>query len=192
MGLLRSRYGFWLIAALVALVLILGATHNGHKSQKKSPSKPATTQPTPNPALGKRTKSTGCVIHGKLPDPACTPGRTDPKVTDQNVQQTICVPGYAARVRPVPARLKNMAYREYGLSSGRRGAYTVDHLVSVELGGSNDLANLWPEAATPKPGYHQKNGVENQLHAAVCSGQMALQAAQALLASDWRRAYTGH
>jgi hypothetical protein len=28
-----------------------------------------------------------------------------------------------------------------------RGAYEVDHLIPLELGGDNVIANLWPEAA---------------------------------------------
>ena len=40
----------------------------------------------------------------------------------------------------------------YGIRGSHHGsAYEVDHLISLELGGSNEVANLWPEAATPKP-----------------------------------------
>lgn len=28
----------------------------------------------------------------------------------------------------------------------------IDHIVSLELGGSNDIANLYPERASPAPG----------------------------------------
>src|ERR1044072_7659266 len=34
------------------------------------------------------------------PDPACTPGATDPRVRQDNIQQTICVRGYTRGVRP--------------------------------------------------------------------------------------------
>ena len=37
---------------------------------------------------------------GVLPDPKCTPGATDPRVTQSNIQSTICVPGYTKTVRP--------------------------------------------------------------------------------------------
>ncbi len=35
-----------------------------------------------------------------LPDPACDPGAADPRVTQGNIGQTICVAGYAATIRP--------------------------------------------------------------------------------------------
>ena len=66
-------------------------------------------------------------------------------------------------------------YAEYGISSHTTGEYEVDHLISLELGGSNDISNLWPEAANPKPGFHKKDSVDNYLHDQVCSGAISLQ-----------------
>jgi hypothetical protein len=61
----------------------------------------------------------------------------------------------------------------------------VDHLVSLELGGANDAANLWPEyPPTPNP----KDKVENALHAAVCDGRVKLTAAQNAIAWNWQTA----
>ena len=34
------------------------------------------------------------------PDPETTPGVTNPEVTQANIQQTICVTGWAATIRP--------------------------------------------------------------------------------------------
>ncbi len=65
----------------------------------------------------------------------------------------------------------------------------MDHLVSLELGGSNDIANLWPEAANPTPGFHQKDQVENYLHDQVCSGAISLSEAQVEIATDWLSVY---
>ncbi|MER5175479.1 MAG: hypothetical protein ABJB76_09115 [Candidatus Nitrosocosmicus sp.] len=45
-----------------------------------------------------------CHIKGEgLPDPNCTPGATNPNVTQKNIHQTICVPGYSASIRPDPS-----------------------------------------------------------------------------------------
>ena len=55
----------------------------------------------------------------------------------------------------------------------------------MELGGSNDIANLFPEAAEQRPGFHEKDKVENYLHAQVCSGKMSLNDAQVKIANDW-------
>ena len=121
---------------------------------------------------------------GQLPDPTCTPGSIDPAVTQANIHQTICVSGYTKTVRPPSSdteRFKfDVAYPEYG--TPRSEKTELDHLVSLELGGSNDAANLWPETPpTPNP----KDKVENALHAAVCDGQVSLAAAQRAIARDW-------
>lgn len=68
---------------------------------------------------------------------------------------------------------------------GAPGTYEVDHLIPLELGGDNGIANLWPEAADPPPGFHQKDKVENWLHEQVCSGAIRLADAQRQIATDW-------
>jgi hypothetical protein len=92
-------------------------------------------------------------------------------------------------VRNVPTSEKNQVYAEYGIKTRTTGQYEVDHLVSLELGGSNDIANLWPEAASPKPGFHEKDKVENYLHDQVCSGAIPLKQAQIEIATNWLAAY---
>lgn len=137
------------------------------------------------PNWGVQTKTTGCVVQGALPDSACTPGAIFPNVTKQQV----CVPGYARSVRNVPQSEKKQVFAEYGILKHPAGAYEVDHLVSLELGGTNDIANLWPEAATPKPGFHEKDRVENFLHSQVCNGSITLKQAQVEIATNWLNVY---
>jgi hypothetical protein len=99
---------------------------------------------------------------------------------------TVCRPGYARSVRHVSSRTKNDVYAAYGMTrhfDGHDGE--LDHLVSLELGGSNSRANLFPEAAAPAPGAHQKDRLENRLHDEVCSGQITLRAAERTIAGDW-------
>ena len=88
-------------------------------------------------------------------------------------------------MRNVPESEKNQVYAEYGIKHHKTGEYEVDHLVSLELGGSNEIANLWPEAASPTPGFHQKDRYENYLHAQVCSGAISLEEAQRRIATNW-------
>jgi hypothetical protein len=76
-----------------------------------------------------------------LPDPKLTPGDTF-DVTAQDV----CVPGYAKKVRAVPAWLKRHAYAEYGITEYKTGDYEVDHLIPLSLGGSNSIRDLWPQS----------------------------------------------
>ncbi len=135
--------------------------------------------------LGKPTKTSGCVAHGGLPDSACTPGAIFPNATVQE----ICTYGYTRTVRNVPFSEKDQVYAEYSIYQHYTGQYEVDHLVPLELGGSNDIANLWPEAASPTPGFHQKDEVENYLHDQVCSGAMPLKEAQTEIATNWLAVY---
>ena len=41
----------------------------------------------------------------------------------------------------------------------------------------------------PRPGFHEKDVLENQLHASVCAGQMKLKTAQRLISTDWLKTY---
>jgi hypothetical protein len=131
--------------------------------------------------FGLRTKDSGCQVHDGLADAACTPGAIFPDVTlDQ-----VCRPGFSASVRDVPAALSREVYREYGILERTTGEYEVDHLVPLEAGGSNDIANLFPEAAEPRPGFHEKDQVENYVHDQVCSGAMSLLDGQRAIATNW-------
>ncbi len=138
---------------------------------------------TPN--FGVQTKTSGCMAHNGLPDSACTPGAIFTTAT----KDVICTPGYSRSVRNVPVSEKDQVYAEYGIQSHAPGQYEVDHLVSLELGGSNDISNLWPEAASPKPGFHEKDMVENYLHDQVCSGAISLKQAQIEIAKNWIAVY---
>jgi hypothetical protein len=103
-----------------------------------------------------------------VPDPKLTPGDAF-GVTVQD----LCVPGYAKKVRNVPAEMKREVYREYGVTSHSPRDYEVDHLIPLELGGSNSIENLWPESHRTSPWNAQfKDRLESKLHELVCSGQL--------------------
>ncbi|GCE14471.1 hypothetical protein KTT_43300 [Tengunoibacter tsumagoiensis] len=137
------------------------------------------------PSFGTQSKTSGCQINGPLQDTACTPGAI---FSDATVNQ-ICKSGYSSSVRNVPTSEKNQVYAEYGITHHNAGEYEVDHLVSLELGGSNDISNLWPEPASPTPGFHEKDKVENYLHDQVCNGSMSLKDAQIKIATNWIDVY---
>lgn len=148
-----------------------------------------TLSPTPivnsQTVLGEQTKNADCRTVAGLPDSACTPGAIFPDAT----RAQICVYGYTKTVRDVPLELKKEVYAEYGAVYRYRGEYEVDHLISLELGGSNDISNLWPEAASPTPGFHEKDQVENYLHDRVCNGEISLVNAQKEIAGNWLLVY---
>lgn len=136
--------------------------------------------------LGERTKTSECVAHDGLPDSACTPGAVFAAAT----KEQICTLGYSKSARNVSTKVKDQVFAEYGVLTHGPGEYEVDHLVSLELGGSNDIANLWPESAVPKPGFHEKDVVENYLHDQLCNGAMSLQQVQAQIGKNWLQVYT--
>src|SRR5262245_25340525 len=95
-----------------------------------------------------------------LPDPTKTPGDVL-EVTKAD----ICVPGYSKKVRDVPESVKRQAYAAYGITSHKPREYEVDHLISLELGGSNSIKNLWPQSYVTSPyNAHKKDVLENKLH----------------------------
>jgi len=138
------------------------------------------------PAAGMRCHMNGTTSATYRPDPACTPGAVDDSVTQDNIGSTICVSGYTTKIRPPASdtdKVKKTLYGDYGVSDGT--ASELDHLVSLELGGSNDARNLWIEPGKiPNP----KDTVENALHKAVCDHKVTLAAAQQAIATDWTTA----
>jgi hypothetical protein len=74
-----------------------------------------------------------------VPNPALTPGAV---LTTSAAK--VCVSGYSSSVRDVPDSEKEAAYARYGVPHVAY-RHEVDHLVSLEVGGSNAITNLWPE-----------------------------------------------
>jgi hypothetical protein len=115
------------------------------------------------------------------PNPTLTPGAA--LTTDAS---KICASGYASSVRSVSSATKKQVYAEYGVSYPQpTGAYEVDHFIPLEIGGSNDIKNLWLEPAAPTPGFHQKDQFEDFEHAEICKGIISVQEAQNRMVSDW-------
>jgi hypothetical protein len=137
------------------------------------------------------TAPSRCISHNGLPDPVCTPGATDPRVTQANIHSTICVNGYTRKVRPPTSYtnpVKTAEMRAYG-DTGPKSSYELDHLIPLELGGApRSTLNLWPEPLAGGTGANSKDRVENELHRRVCSGALALGVAQQRIASNWRTA----
>jgi hypothetical protein len=135
-------------------------------------------QPPPSPA----SRRTG-VPPADLPRKALTPGAA----LEVGVAR-ICTPGYASSVRDVSDAEKARVYARYHVAWVPY-QHEVDHLISLELGGSNAVVNLWPEPYVGRWGARTKDVLENRLHDLVCSGRLALAAAQHQEAADWVGAY---
>jgi hypothetical protein len=118
-----------------------------------------------------------------MPNPALTPG-----VALAVSRARICVSGYASSVRDVPELEKDAVYERYGVPHVPY-QHEVDHLVSLELGGSNAISNLWPEPYAGRWGARTKDVLEDRLHDLVCSGRIGLRHAQWIEARNWVAAY---
>jgi hypothetical protein len=133
-----------------------------------------------------------CSSVNGLPDPFCTPGVADPRVTQANILATICVSGYTTKVRPPTSYtdvLKAEQIKAYGFTDTNLADYEEDHLIPLEVGGHpTDPMNLWPEPRSGSYPATQKDGVENSLHNKVCTGLMTLVAAQSAIARNWKSA----
>ena len=132
---------------------------------------------------GVQTKISHCIVSA-LPDPACSPGA----VLTTNVK-TICTVGYTKTVRDVSLATRKKVFSEYGIPYSQSVNYEVDHIISLELGGSNDISNLFPESYTIKDNARVKDVFENYLHKQVCNGSMTITEAQKEISSDWLTYY---
>jgi len=211
----------WL-GALVLGVLV-SACSSGQMGDRTSPAastsglepttvgRPAVPVPGP-PAPGTAGSSAPAPARAVgLPDPQLTPGVADPRVSQSDIDTTICRWGWSSSVRPPESYTEAVKRMEIGaggtvsyqgvtyaahgfeLADPAPSHYELDHLVPLELGGSPaDPANLWPESLEapggPAPagtGSQTKDRVENAARAAVCSGRMTLAAARSAISSDW-------
>jgi hypothetical protein len=137
---------------------------------------------TPVPSGSTPTIDPSHLAH--LPNLDLTPGDALPVTVSD-----ICVPGYSSKVRNVTDSVKNQVYLSYGITSRQPYEYEVDHLISLELGGSNSIKNLWPEPYAGDWNARVKDKIENKLHTLVCDGQVDLGTAQQEIATDWMAAY---
>ena len=121
------------------------------------------------------------------PRPTLTPGAVRP----MNAAQ-VCAASVEddRRVLMIPVSIREEVFREYGMSAARPQYFEIDFLITPELGGSNDIKNLWPEPyRAPVWNAHVKDQLEEFLRDKVCKGEMDLSTAQNEIAADWIVAY---
>lgn len=97
-----------------------------------------------------------------------TPGVTRGLTRDQ-----ICTIKWGTDHRHVTAAMHHQVLANYGLTDAK--CCEIDHLIPRELGGADDVKNLWPQ---PWPDAHKKDQEEDRLHKAVCAGTVTLVDAQ--------------
>lgn len=120
--------------------------------------------------------------------PDSVPGALNAAVTQSNIHETICVPGYSKSVRPSEARAWQAKHRlliaaHMPLSASR--TVTADHRVPLEVGGApRDTRNIWLQ---PYEGGQAaaKDQLENIVHREVCAGRMTLHEGQEVFLGRW-------
>ncbi len=120
-------------------------------------------------------------------------GAINEDVTQANIEQTICVPGWTATVRPPTSYtngVKAELLREQGLPQADTTKYELDHLVPLALGGHpRKLENLWLQPWDGEWSARVKDRLEVKLKALVCKGELTLERARRVIATDWIAAF---
>jgi len=110
-------------------------------------------------------------IGPSAPDSLLTPGVVRPLT-----KTAICTTAWGRDRRFVTLAMKREVFRRYGVDYAKHALYEVDHLIPRELGGADDVRNLWPQILDPDA--RVKDREENRLHRAVCAGTIDLTTAQ--------------
>lgn len=119
------------------------------------------------------------------PRSALTPGAARTLNREQ-----VCTATENNHLRNVASGVAENIFREYGIRDPRPRSYEVDYLIPLDLGGTEDPRNLWPEPyASGVWNARVKDALEDRLRMLVCDGQIDLATAQQDLASDWIAAY---
>lgn len=128
-----------------------------------------------------------------LPVPATSPGATNPLVTQQTIEETICVPGWPTKERPpmqFTETLKRHQLRDARYADKRLSHYREDHIIPLGVGGApNDPRNLWPQTREGACNDLAKDELERTMHRLVCIGKVPLAEAQAAFMPDWTVGY---
>lgn len=128
------------------------------------------------------------VAFAQLPDPQLTPG-----VIRTSNGSEVCAASFRTKpFRHTTQAMKKQVCAAYHIAKcPAKNTLEIDHLIPLELGGLDDVRNLWPQLAKyPNgPGFHVKDKLENELHRRVCQGNMSLPEAQACIRSNWIECY---
>lgn len=140
--------------------------------------KTTTAKPTPTKVVNIQITST------TYPNPILTPGNVLTMDSD-----LLCIPGESEKLNNVPESMIKQVFKNYNIKYPTTKEYAVDHFIPLNLGGSNDIKNLWPQGATPLPGYKEKNIAEKYLYTLMCNKTINISEAQQRIKTDWVLVY---
>jgi hypothetical protein len=179
---------------MLAACSATSGTSSGLVAQASSPAaRPTPAAHTPKPPKPTASRSSSPKpakpsAHPSIPAADFPRHSLTPGVALAVTRAQVCISGYASGARDVSEAEKAAVYGRYGVAWVPY-AHEVDHLISLELGGSNAIRNLWPEPYAGRWGARTKDVLENRLHELVCDGRLSLRSAQRQEAGDWVAAY---
>ena len=113
-----------------------------------------------------------------LPDPKLTPGSVAKKPGDS---------------RPVTESMQDEVFVRYRIPLEHRRYYAIDHLIPKELGGADDIRNLWPQRRNARPyGPRRKRLLTEKFLEMIAAKQITLAEAQREMSEDWISAFVTH
>lgn len=162
------------VARLAAVLLVAGLIGCG-----------ATTTAAPAAPTQTAAPHSCYLVAATYPDPACTPGATNPAVRQDTLSATVCQPGWSDKQRPNLTTVKRERMAAYGVSGSSK--FELDHLIPISVGGAlSDTRNLFPEPWNGPHGAHAKDVIEDRVHRQLCAGQLSLvDAQQVFIRGDW-------
>lgn len=116
-----------------------------------------------------------CKLLNRMPDMNCTPG-----IILAVPKDGLCSPTYTQP--EVDNAVKLEVYKAYGITDIE--GWDIQHWVPLELGGSNDMTNLYP-MSIDQPGTVERSKAAKKLKELVCANTLPLSAAQQMIKKDW-------
>lgn len=166
-------------ALLVAFVAIVAAGNQATVSIFEP--KAYRTHPGSSVLLNNKTLTPGA-IRTNSPDDVCSTVSTRAyRKTTEAMKRSVYEAYGVDKTQPLPGDAVPL--------NAKAPWFEIDHLISLELGGADDVKNLWPQPYYEHPGAREKDAVENYLHAQVCKGNITLADAQKQIADDWYAIY---
>ena len=126
-----------------------------------------------------------------MPKADRTPGATNPDITSETQDDTICARGQwsTKSVRPPASftnKLKAAQLATYYRGQGAPKDVEEDHLIPLTLGGCPTCeTNLWPQPRSGEHSASEKDRCEVRANKEVCEGLISLEEAQQGIAHDW-------
>ncbi len=106
----------------------------------------------------------------------------------------LCTVGYTKGIRQFLKKKQKKEVLDYYKGYKKYGKFELDHNISLEIGGSNDIHNFWPQpyqiflivnGKKMRMGAREKDVVETNLHRRFCNNDIDIKEAQGIIINNW-------